>query len=82
MLRDGKEYTLRHIQKSEDAKCLYCSLWAAKAQVTLDDASIPAHLHLVARVFWPVLDVEYTLSQEDVVRVIAWIAALPLALYA
>jgi hypothetical protein len=44
--------------------------------LTIEDAHTPPRLHLVARVFVPVVDSLYTISQAEQERLVAWINTL------
>jgi len=75
---EAQQHTLTQIQTSGDGKTLTCRAGLATATLTVEDASIPPRLHLVARVFVPVVDATYTLSQEARERFVGWLSALRL----
>jgi hypothetical protein len=75
---ETRQHELSQLQKSRDAKTLRCKTGVATATLTIEDEPTPPRLHLVARVFFPVLDMTYTLSQVEQERLVAWINTLSL----
>ena len=75
---DTRQHALTQLQKSRDGKTLMCKVGAAAATLTIEDEQTPPRLHLVARVFFPVVDTTYTLSQAEQQRLVAWINTLSL----
>jgi len=73
-----QQYTLTQMQKSRDGKTLQCHTGAATATLTIEDSYTPPRLHLVARIFFPVVDATYTLSQAEQERLVAWVNTLNL----
>lgn len=73
-----EQYTLTQMQKSRDGKTVTCQTGMATATLTVEDNYTPPRLHLVARVFFPVIDTTYTLSQAEQQRLVAWLSALRL----
>jgi hypothetical protein len=73
-----EQYPLTQIQKSRDGKTLTCHTGMATATLTVEDGHTPPLLHLVVRVFFPVVDTAYTLSQAEQHRLVAWLNALRL----
>jgi hypothetical protein len=74
------KYELTQLQKSRDGKTLGFKSSGATVTMTIEDAHTPPHLHLVARIFVPVLDTTYTLRQAEQERLMAWINTLSLGL--
>ena len=72
------QYSLTQMQKSRDGKTVTCQTGMATATLTVEDGYTPPRLHLVARVFFPVVDATYTLSQAEQERLVAWLNALRL----
>src|SRR5919205_300544 len=60
---ETRQYELTQLQKSRDGKTLGFKASGATVTLTVEDAHTPPRLHLVARVFVPVVDTTYTLSQ-------------------
>jgi hypothetical protein len=75
---DTRRHVLTQIKKSQDGKVFACKAGMAMATLTIDDRKIPSTLHLVATVFFPVIDTTYTLSQTEQQRLVAWIHTLAL----
>ena len=48
----------------------------ATVTLTIEDMYTPPRLHLVARLFIPVVDSTYTMSQVEQERLVAWINTL------
>ena len=59
---ETRQYELTQLQKSRDGKTLGFKSSGATVTMTIEDAHAPPRLHLVARVFIPVVDTTYTLS--------------------
>src|SRR5712691_6231068 len=75
---DTRQYELTQLQKSRDGTTLGFKSSGATVTLTIEDAHTPPRLHLVARLFVPVADTTYTLSQAEPERLIAWINTLSL----
>ena len=75
-----QQYELTQLQKSQDGKTLLCKASMATVTLTIEDEPTPPRLHLVAKVFFPVMDTTYTLSQADQERLVAWINTLSLGM--
>jgi hypothetical protein len=75
---ETKKYELTQLQKSRDGKTLAFKASGASVTLTLEEAYTPPRLHLVARVFVPVMDTTYTLSEAEQGRLMAWINTLSL----
>ena len=73
-----QQYELTQLQKSRNGKTLGFKSSGATVTLTIEDAHTPPRLHLVARVFVPVVDTTYTLSQAEQGRLMAWINTLSL----
>jgi hypothetical protein len=71
-----QQYALTQMQTSRDGKTLTCHSSAATVTLTIEDGSPSPRLHLVARVFFPVVDATYTLSQAAQERLLAWMHSL------
>src|SRR5712691_920996 len=71
-----RQYELTQLQKSRDGKILGFKSSGATVTLTIEDAHTPSHLYLVARVFVPVVDSTYTISQAEQERLVAWINTL------
>ena len=71
-----RQYELTQMQKSRNGKTLGFKSSGATVTLTIEDAHTPPRLHLVARVFVPVVDSTYTLSQAEQGRLVAWINTL------
>ena len=76
--RETRRYELTQLQKSRNGKTLGFKSSGATVTLTIEDAHTPPHLHLVARVFVPVVDTTYTLSQAEQERLMTWINTLSL----
>src|SRR5215471_19647088 len=79
---ETRQYELTQLQKSRDGKTLGFKSSGATVTLTIEDAHTPPHLHLVARVFVPVVDTTYTLSQAEQERLMTWINTLGLEVLA
>lgn len=79
---ETRQYELTQLQKSRDGKTLGFKASGATVTLTIEDAHTPPCLHLVARVFVPVVDTTYTLSQPDQERLMVWINTLSLGVLA
>ena len=77
-----RQYTLTQLQKSRDGKTLAFKASGATVTLTIEEAYTPPRLHLVARVFVPVVDTTYTLSEAEQGRLMAWINTLSLGVLA
>jgi hypothetical protein len=77
---ETQQYELTQLQKSRNGKTLGFKSSGATVTMTIEDAHTPPHLHLVARIFVPVLDTTYTLRQAEQERLMAWINTLSLGL--
>ena len=75
---ETQEYELTQLQKSRNGKTLGFKSSGATVTLTIEEAHTPPRLHLVARVFVPVVDTTYTLSQAEQERLTAWINTLSL----
>ena len=75
---ETQQHELTQLQKSRDGKTLMCKTSMATVTLTIKDEYTPPCLHLVAKVFFPVMDTTYTLSQADQERLVAWINTLGL----
>lgn len=73
-----QQYGLTQMQKSRDGKTLQCHAGPATVTLTVEDSSTPPRLHLVARVFFPVVDTTYTLVKAEQERLVAWLNTLRL----
>ncbi|MBM3224646.1 MAG: hypothetical protein FJZ47_12695 [Candidatus Tectomicrobia bacterium] len=74
------QHRLTTLQKSQDGKRLTCQVNVATATLSIVDTESPPRLHIVARLFFPVLDMSYTLSRAEQERLVAWIQTLELAI--
>jgi hypothetical protein len=72
------QYELTQLRKSQDGKTLAFKASGATVTLTIEEAHTPPRLHLVARVFIPVVDTTYTLSQAEQERLVTWINTLGL----
>ena len=77
-----RRYELTQLQKSQDGKTLAFRASGATVTLTVEEAYTPPRLHLVARVFVPVVDTTYTLSEAEQGRLMAWINTLSLGVLA
>jgi hypothetical protein len=75
---EAQQYELTQLQKSRNGKTLGFKSSGATVTLTIEDAHTPPRLHLVARIFVPVVDTTYTLSQAEQERFVAWINMLNL----
>jgi hypothetical protein len=75
---ETRQYELTHLQKSRNGKTLGFQSSGATVTMTIEDAHTPPRLHLVARIFVPVVDTTYTLMQAEQERLMAWINTLSL----
>jgi len=75
---EARQYELTQLQKSHNGKTLGFKSSGATVTLTIEDAHTPPRLHLVARVFIPVVDTTYTLSQAEQKRLMTWINTLSL----
>jgi hypothetical protein len=73
---ETRRYELTQLRKSQDGRTLEFKSSGATVSLTLEEAHTPPRLHLVARVFIPVVDTTYTLSQTEQERLVAWINTL------
>jgi hypothetical protein len=74
----SQQYLLTKMQKGRDGKMLQCRTGAATVRLTIEEGYTPPRLHLVARVFFPVVDATYTLHKTEQERLVAWLHALRL----
>jgi hypothetical protein len=79
---ETRKYELAQLQKSRNGKTLGFKSSGATVTLTIEDAHTPPRLHLVARIFVPVVDSTYTLSQAEQERLMAWINTLSLGVLA
>ena len=79
---EALQYELTQLQKSRNGKTLGFKASGATVTLTIEDTHTPPRLHLVARVFVPVVDTTYTLSQAEQERLTAWINTLSLGVLA
>jgi hypothetical protein len=77
---ETQKYELIQLQKGQDGKTLRCKASMATITLTIEDEHTPPRLHLVAKVFFPVMDTTYALSQADQERLVAWINTLSLGM--
>ena len=77
-----QRYELTQLQKSRNGKTLGFKASGATVTMTIEDAHTPPRLHLVVRIFVPVVDTTYTLSQAEQKRLMAWINTLSLGVLA
>ena len=77
-----RQYALTQLQKSQDGKTLGFKASGATVTLTIEEAYTPPRLHLVARVFVPVVDTTYTLSEAEQERLMVWINTLSLGVLA
>src|SRR5262249_30606316 len=75
---ETQQYELTQLQKSRNGKTLGFKSSGATVTLTIEDAHTPPRLHLVARIFVPVVDTTYTLMQAEQERLMAWINTLSL----
>ena len=73
---ETRQYELTQLQKSRNGKTLGFKASGATVTLTIEDTHTPPRLHLVARVFVPVVDSTYTISQAEQERLVAWINTL------
>jgi len=79
---ETRQYALTQLQKSRNGKTLGFKASGATVTLTIDDTHTPPCLHLVARVFVPVVDATYTLNQAEQERLVAWINTLSVGVLA
>jgi hypothetical protein len=79
---ERRQYELTQLQKSRSGKTLGFKSSGATVTLTVEDTHTPPRLHLVARVFVPVVDTTYTLTQAEQKRLMAWINTLSLGVLA
>ena len=79
---ETQQYELTQLQKSRSGKTLGFKASGATVTLTIEDAHTPPRLHLVARIFVPVVDTTYTLSQAEQERLVAWINTLSVGVLA
>ena len=75
---ETRQYELTQLQKSRDGKTLVFTSRGATVTLTIEEMHTPPRLHLVARIFVPVVDTTYTLSQAEQERLMAWLNTLSL----
>ena len=79
---ETRQYELTQLQKSHNGKTLEFKASGATVTLTIEDVHTPPCLHVVARVFVPVVDTTYTLSQDEQERLVAWVNTLSVGLLA
>jgi hypothetical protein len=79
---ERRQYELTQLQKSRNGKTLGFKSSGATVTLTIEDTHTPPRLHLIARVFVPVMDTTYTLSQAEQKRLMTWINTLSLGVLA
>jgi hypothetical protein len=79
---ETRQYQLTQLHKSHNGKTLGFKSSGATVTMTIEDAHTPPRLHVVARVFVPVVDTTYTLSQAEQERLVAWINTLSVGVLA
>ena len=79
---EARQYALTQLQKSRNGKTLGFQSSGATVTLTIDDTHTPPRMHLVARVFVPVVDATYTLNQAEQERLVAWINTLSVGVLA
>ena len=79
---ETRQYELTQLQKSHNGKTLGFKSKGATVTLTIEDVHTPPRLHVVARVFIPVVDTTYTLSQAEQERLVAWINTLSVGVLA
>jgi hypothetical protein len=79
---ESRRYELTQLQKSHNGKTLGFKASGATVTLTIDDVHTPPRLRIVARVFVPVVDTTYTLSQDEQERLVAWVNTLSVGLLA
>lgn len=79
---ETRQYQLTQLQKSHNGKILGFKASGATVTLTIEDVHTPPRLHVVARVFVPVVDTTYTLSQAEQERLVAWINTLSVGVLA
>jgi hypothetical protein len=75
---ETSQYELTQLRKSRDGKTLAFKSSGATVTLTIEEAHTPPRLHLIARLFVPVVDTTYTLSPAEQERLVAWINTLGL----
>jgi hypothetical protein len=73
---ETRQYELTQLQKSRNGKILGFKSSGATVTLTIEDMYTPPRLHLVVRLFIPVVDSTYTMSQVEQERLVAWINTL------
>jgi hypothetical protein len=79
---ERRQYELTQLQKSRNGKTLGFKSSGATVTLTIEDTHTPPRLHLVARVFVPVVDITCNLTQAEQKRLMAWINTLSLGVLA
>jgi len=77
---ETQKYELIQLQKSRNGKTLGFKASGATVTMAIEDAHTPPCLHLVVRIFVPVVDTTYTLTQAEQERLMAWINTLSLGI--
>jgi hypothetical protein len=77
---ETQQYELTQLQKSRNGKTLGFKSSGATVTMTIEDAHTLPRLHLVARIFVPVVDTTYTLIQAEKERLMVWINTLSLGI--
>jgi hypothetical protein len=73
---ETRQYELTQLQKSRNGKILGFKSSGATVTLTIEDMYTPPRLHLVVRLFIPVVDSTYTMSRVEQERLVAWINTL------
>ena len=79
---ETRQYELTQLQKSRNGKTLAFKSSGATVTLTIEETHTPPRLRLVARVFVPVVDSTYTISQAEQEGLVAWINALSVGVLA
>ena len=77
---ETRQYELTQLQKSRNGKTLGFKSSGATVTMTIEDAHTPPRLHLVVRIFVPVVDTTYTLMQAEQECLMVWINTLSLGI--
>jgi hypothetical protein len=79
---ETRKYELTQLQKSRNGKTLGFKSSGATVTLTIEDVHTPPRLRVVARLFVPVVNTTYTLSQDEQERLVAWINTLSVGVLA
>jgi hypothetical protein len=74
----AQQFALSRIKKSIHGTQLACTVQGATTTLVLHGDKNPPEMRVVARLFWPIFDATYRLSQEEHLRFVQWIKALTL----